>query len=104
MDRAAEQEVNVHEGIEKTIIVLAHKLRSGIHIDRDYDVQLPTIRANGAELNQVWANLVDNAIDAMQGRGRISIRTRHEDGAISVEIGDEGQGIPSELASRIVDP
>ncbi len=104
MDRAAEQEVNVHEGIEKTLVVLGHKLRSGIQISRDYDEHVPTIRANGAELNQVWTNLIDNAIDAMQGRGQISIRTRHENGAIVVDIGDQGPGIPSELASRIFDP
>jgi signal transduction histidine kinase len=104
MDRAAEQDVNVQEGIEKTLLVLGHKLRSGIQIIREYDHGLPTIRANGAELNQVWTNLIDNAIDAMQGRGQISIRTRRETGAIVVEIGDQGPGIPSELASRIFDP
>jgi signal transduction histidine kinase len=104
MDRAAEQEVNVHEGIEKTLLVLGYKLRPGIQIFRDYDEGLPTIRANGAELNQVWTNLLDNAIDAMQGRGQISIRTRRENGAILVDVGDQGPGIPSELASRIFDP
>jgi signal transduction histidine kinase len=104
MDRGSEQDVNIHEGLEKTLLVLGHKLRPGIQIIREFDEQLPTIRANGAELNQVWTNLVDNAIDAMQGRGRISIRTRHEDNAVTVEIGDQGPGIPSDLASRIFDP
>jgi signal transduction histidine kinase len=104
MDRAPEQEVDVHEGIEKTLVVLGHKLRGGIQIVRDYDEHLPPVRGNGAELNQVWTNLIDNAIDAMQGRGEISIRTRHETTAVVVEIGDHGPGIPSDQTSRIFDP
>jgi signal transduction histidine kinase len=104
MDRGSEQEIKIEEGIEKTLLVLGHKLRPGIRIVREYDEHLPTIRANGAELNQVWTNLIDNAIDAMEGRGQISIRTRHENSAVIVEIGDQGPGIPSELASRIFDP
>jgi signal transduction histidine kinase len=104
LDRAPEQEVNVHEGIEKTLLVLDHKIRSGIHIRREYCEDLPAIRANGAELNQVWTNLIDNAIDAMQGRGEVVIRTRKENDMIVVEIGDHGPGIPSDLTSRIFDP
>jgi signal transduction histidine kinase len=104
MDRGSEQEVKIEEGIEKTLLVLGHKLRPGIQILREYDAHLPTIRAHGAELNQVWTNLIDNAIDAMQGRGQISIRTRHENSAVIVEIGDQGPGIPSDVASRIFDP
>lgn len=104
MDRGSEQEVNVQEGIEKTLLVLGHKIRPGIQILREYDEHLPTVRANGGELNQVWTNLIDNAIDAMQGHGQISIRTRHENNAAIVEIVDQGPGIPSDLASRIFDP
>jgi signal transduction histidine kinase len=104
LDRAPEQEVNVHEGIEKTLLVLGHKLRSGIQIRREYTDDLPKIHANGAELNQVWTNLIDNAIDAMQGHGDVVIRTRHENNSIVVEIGDQGPGIPPELKSRIFDP
>jgi signal transduction histidine kinase len=104
MDRASEHDVNVHEGIDKTLLVLGHKLRPGIQVLREYDEQLPTIRANGAELNQVWTNLIDNAIDAMNGNGQISIRTRHDSNMVDVEIGDHGPGIPSELVSRIFDP
>lgn len=104
MDRGSEQEVNIQEGIEKTLLVLGHKIRPGIQILREYDEHLPIIRANGAELNQVWTNLIDNAIDAMQGHGQISIRTRHENNVAIVEIVDQGPGIPSDLASRIFDP
>jgi signal transduction histidine kinase len=104
MDRAPEQEVDVHDGLEKTLLVLGRKLRSGIQVVRDYDDQLPVVHANGAELNQVWTNLIDNAIDAMDGTGELLIRTRHDDHAVLVEIGDHGPGIPPELASRIFDP
>jgi len=104
MDRAPEQAVNVHEGIEKTLLVLGHKLRPGIQIVREYDERLPAIQANGAELNQVWTNLIDNAIDALDGRGQIFIRTRHDDDAVVVEIADQGPGIPGDLVSRIFDP
>src|SRR6266567_7296445 len=102
--RAPEQAVNVHEGIEKTLLVLGHKLREGVQIVREYDEHLPTIQANGAELNQVWTNLIDNAIDSLDGRGRIFIRTRHDVDAVIVEIADQGPGIPADLASRIFDP
>ncbi len=104
VDRAPEQDVNVHQGIDKTLLVLGHKLRPGIQIIREYDEHLPAIQANGAELNQVWTNLIDNAIDALDGRGRIFIRTRHDVDAVIVEIADQGPGIPADLASRIFDP
>jgi signal transduction histidine kinase len=104
MDRAPEQEVNVHDGIEKTLLVLGHKLRPGIQIVREYDPRLPAIQANGAELNQVWTNLIDNAIDALDGRGQIFIRTRHDDDVVVVEIADQGPGIPGDVVSRIFDP
>ena len=104
VDRAQEHDVNVHDGIEKTLLVLGHKIRPGIQIDREYDQHLPLIQANGAELNQVWTNLIDNAIDAMHGSGRIHIRTRHDNNEVIVEIGDEGPGVPTEVVSRIFDP
>jgi signal transduction histidine kinase len=104
MDRAAEQDVNVQEGIEKTLVILNHKIHAGIEIRREYDQHLPTIQANGAELNQVWTNLIDNAIDAMQAGGELLIRTRQENNSVVVEIGDQGPGIPPDLVSRIFDP
>jgi signal transduction histidine kinase len=104
VDRSVEREIDIHEGIEKTLIILGHKLRAGIEVIRDYDDTLPRVLANGSELNQVWTNLIDNAIDAMDGHGQIRIRTRHDDHAVLVEIIDHGPGIPDEVASRIFDP
>jgi signal transduction histidine kinase len=104
LDRAAEQEIGIHDGIEKTLVMLAHKLRAGVEVVREYDDQLPRVLANGSELNQVWTNLIDNAIDAMDGHGQLRIRTRAEAHAVVVEIIDQGPGIPPELASRIFDP
>jgi signal transduction histidine kinase len=104
LDRGPEQEVDIHEDIEKTLLILGHKLSRGVQVRRDYDEHLPRIRANGAELNQVWTNLLDNAIDAMDGQGEIVIHTSHEQRAVLVEIRDHGSGIPPEQVSRIFDP
>jgi signal transduction histidine kinase len=104
VDRSPEQEVDIHEGIEKTLVILGHKLRRGVEVTRDYDENLPRVMADGSELNQVWTNLIDNAIDAMDGHGQVRIVTRHEGTAVLVEIIDQGAGIPLEIASRIFDP
>ena len=104
MDRSPEQEIDIHEGIEKTLVILGHKLRAGVEVIRDYDDNLPRVLADGSELNQVWTNLIDNAIDAMDGHGQVRIRTRRDGHAVLVEIADQGPGIPPELASRIFDP
>jgi signal transduction histidine kinase len=104
LDRAAQQEIDVHDGIEKTLLVLEHKIRHGIEVRREYAEPLPRFQANGAELNQVWTNLIDNAIDAMDGHGVIMIRTRRDGNNVVVEIGDESPGISSEMMSRIFDP
>jgi signal transduction histidine kinase len=104
MDRSPEQEIDIHEGIEKTLVILGHKLRAGVEVIRDYDDHLPRVLADGSELNQVWTNLIDNAIDAMDGHGQLRIRTRREEHAVLVEIIDQGAGIPRELASRVFDP
>jgi signal transduction histidine kinase len=104
MDRATEQEVDIHEGIEKTLVILGHKLKGGVEVVCDYDVNLPHVLADGSELNQVWTNLIDNAIDAMNGQGQLGIRTRHDEHAVLVEVIDHGPGIPDELAARIFDP
>jgi signal transduction histidine kinase len=104
VDRAPEQEIDIHEGIEKTLVILGHKLRRGVEVIRDYDEHLPRVMADGSELNQVWTNLIDNAIDAMDGHGQARIVTRHDGKAVLVEIIDQGAGIPLEIASRIFDP
>ena len=100
MDRAPWQEIDVHEGIENTLIILGHKLRN-VTVTRDFDRTLPRISAYGGELNQVWTNLVDNAIYAIGGTGRIDVRTRRDGEFFLVEIADNGSGIPPEARPHI---
>ncbi|MBV8808344.1 MAG: cyclic nucleotide-binding domain-containing protein [Acidobacteriaceae bacterium] len=104
MDQMPEQEIDVHNGLENTLIMLRHRLKYGIEVVRDYDRTLPMICARGSELNQVWTNLISNAIDAMNGNGKLHIRTAREAGCAVVEITDNGPGIPSELQPRIFEP
>jgi signal transduction histidine kinase len=104
MDQATRQEVDVAKGLESTLIMLTHKLKHGITIVRDYDPNLPRIPSYGSELNQVWTNLIDNAADAMNGRGEIKIRTMREGDDVLVEIVDNGAGIPAEIQTRIFEP
>ena len=104
MDQAPLQEIDIHDGLETTLTILAHKLKGGITLTRDYDRSLPRFNAYGSELNQVWTNLLDNAIDALNGQGQIWVRTRREAKALLVEIADNGPGIPPEIQSRIFDP
>ncbi len=104
MDQAPQQEVDIHDGLESTLTMLAHELKGGIDILRDYDPALPRIHAFGGELNQVWTNLIDNAIDAMAGTGQLRIRTAHEQDRVLVEIADTGAGIPPEVLPRIFEP
>jgi signal transduction histidine kinase len=100
MDRAPMQEVDVHEGIISTLTILKHKLKYGITVTKEFG-NLPLICAYGRELNQVWTNLIDNAIDAMNGKGNLKIRTALEGDRVLVEIADNGGGIPEEIQSRI---
>ena len=104
LDQAPIQEVDVHEGLENTLVILRHKLKSGVNVVRDYASDLPRIEAYASELNQVWTNLIDNAVDAMQGQGQLTLRTYRRDDRIVVEIGDDGPGIPPEIQLRIFDP
>ena len=104
MDQAPVQEVDVHRGIESTLTILSHRLKRGVTVVRDYDTSLPLVCAYGGELNQVWTNLMDNAIDAMQGKGELRIRTARELDRVLVEIGDSGPGISPELQGRIFEP
>jgi signal transduction histidine kinase len=105
MDRGETQEVDVHEGLDTTLIVLGHKLKqTTIEVVRDYDRSLPKLMAHGSELNQVWTNLLDNAIDALGTTGTISIRTRPDGRCILVEISDDGPGIPEDVVKRVFDP
>jgi PAS domain S-box-containing protein len=104
MDQAPQQYVNLHTGIEDTITILGHKLKQGIEVVRQYDRDLPQVQVKGSELNQVWTNLIDNAIGAMDGQGTITVRTFREGDDLAVEIADDGPGIPEEIQPRIFDP
>ena len=106
LDQAPVQEVDVHEGIDSTLVILRHKLKAGIHVVRAFAPDLPRISAWGSELNQVWTNILDNAADALadrikDGSAEITIRTRREGDFVVVEICDNGPGIPAELQDRI---
>lgn len=102
MDQAPLQEIDVHEGIENTLIILKHKLKYGMVVTREYE-ELPRISAYGPQLNQVWTNLIDNAVDATNGKGHLWIRTSLENEYVLVEIADDGAGIPPDVRSRIFD-
>ena len=104
MDRAQVQMIDIHDGIESTLTMLNHRLKGNIDIIREYDRSVPRISAYGSELNQVWTNLIDNAIDAMQGQGTLRIRTWEECDFVCVEIADTGPGIPPAIQTRIFDP
>ncbi len=105
MDRASQKEADVHEGLENTLVMLGHKLKKGnVRVTREYEEDLPPVCAYGSELNQVWTNLLDNAIDAVEGDGNVKIRTARENDRVLVEISDDGPGIPGEIRDRIFEP
>jgi len=103
MDRAALQPVEVVEGLESTLVILQHKLKEGVDVVRDYAPDLPRLDAYAGELNQVWTNLIDNAVDAMDGQGTLRVTTRAQDDAIVVEIADTGPGLDPGVAARAFD-
>ncbi|MER3554050.1 MAG: hypothetical protein C4331_06790 [Meiothermus sp.] len=104
MDQMPKQEIDVREGLDNTLAIFGYKLKKGIALERDYDPNLPKLEANGAELNQVWTNLIDNALDAMNGSGTLRVRAVREGDSLLVEIGDSGPGIPPEVVGKIFDP
>ncbi len=104
MDRAPEQEIDVHDGIEGTLRILNHKLKQGPQLVREYDRNLPHIWVPAGELNQVWTNLIDNAIDAAGADGAVTLRTFRDGDALVVQVADDGKGIPVHVQSRIFDP
>ena len=104
LDQAPLLEVDVHEGLENTLMIMQHKLKRGMAIKREYAQDLPRIEAYASELNQVWTNIIDNAVDAMNGKGEIKIKTYKEDQRVIVEIADNGPGIPQDIQSRIFEP
>ena len=104
LDRASLQVIDITEGIESTLVMLGHKLKTGVTVVRDYDAELPRIEANPGELNQVWTNLIDNAIDAMDGKGTLRVSTRPDGDHVVVEIADTGPGIRPEVRARAFEP
>jgi len=104
MDRSVVQDVDIHEGLDNTLKILHHKLKYGVKVNKQYGDRLPKMSVYGSELNQVWTNLIDNAIDAMDGQGELTIHTALENNCILVEIIDNGTGIPPEIQSRIFEP
>ncbi|WUU85693.1 ATP-binding protein [Streptomyces cellulosae] len=107
LDRAPFQVADVHELLDSTLLMLSGKLGQGIRVVKEYDRTLPRVPAYPAELNQVWTNLVDNAVAAMReadGEGTLTVRTARENDALLVEFGDTGPGIPAEIRDRVFDP
>jgi signal transduction histidine kinase len=104
MDQAPVQLVDVREGLDDTLVMLSSKLREGIDVNLDYADPLPRILGYGSELNQVWTNLIDNAIDAMGGEGALELKAYRDDGWVVVEVADSGPGIPIEAQEKIFDP
>jgi len=106
MDRSPEHKpTDVRSGLDNTVTMLGHKLKAkSIRLERDYQEDLPTVPANAGELNQVWTNLIDNAIDASPEGGTITLRARRHDVSVEVEVTDEGPGIPEEVRARIFEP
>jgi signal transduction histidine kinase len=104
MDQAPVQNVDVVKSLETTLTILNHKLKQGVLVQRDYQRVPLLVNSFGSELNQVWTNIIDNAIDAMHGKGELRIRTYRDDGCVVVEIGDNGPGIPEEVQPHIFEP
>jgi signal transduction histidine kinase len=104
MDQMPEQEVDIHSGIDTTLIMLKHRLKNGVEVVREYDRDIPRMTVRGSELNQVWTNLITNAVDAMNGKGILRIVTKCFEGKALVKIIDNGVGIPPEIKDRIFEP
>jgi signal transduction histidine kinase len=103
LDRAPYRVIDVHELLDSTLLMLGRKL-DGISVVKDYDRSLPQIPVYAAELNQVWTNLIDNAVQAMNGEGTLTVRTALDRDQLLVEIGDTGPGVPPEIRERIFEP
>src|SRR4030095_4797286 len=103
-DRASHQWIDVHDGLKSTLVMLTHKIGDGIRVVKDFDRTLPQIPAHPAELNQVWTNLIDNAVQAMEGTGTLTLRTARDGDRVLVEMGDPGPAIPPKLRRRVFEP
>jgi signal transduction histidine kinase len=103
IDRAPYQVVDLRELLKSTLVMMSSKLQ-GVTVVKDFDPELPPIPAYAAELNQVWTNIIDNAVGAMGGSGTLTLRTKRDGAYAVVEIGDTGPGIPPEIRNRIFEP
>ncbi len=104
MDQAPVQNVDIAKSVETTLTILNHKLKHGVTVERDYQPIPLMVDSFGSELNQVWTNIIDNAIDAMRGKGELHIRTFRQDDCVVVEIGDNGPGISPDIEPHIFEP
>ncbi|MFE5672095.1 PAS domain S-box protein [Agromyces sp. NPDC056523] len=104
MDQAPVQDVDVRSGLDNTLVILQNKLKRGVLVVREYDRDLPAIQAYASELNQVWTNLIDNATDAMEGVGTLTIRARRDGDWVEVQVEDDGRGVPADIRSKLFDP
>jgi signal transduction histidine kinase len=104
MDQAPVQNVDIAKGLETTLTILHHKLKRGVTVERDYEPVPLLVNSFGSELNQIWTNIIDNAIDAMGGKGELRVRSYREDNCVVVEIGDNGPGISPEVKPHIFEP
>jgi signal transduction histidine kinase len=103
LDQAPIQQVDIHTGLENTLLIMRHRLKNGVTVVRDYASNLPRIEAYASELNQVWTNIIDNAVDAMQEKGELRLHTYLLDGKVGVDICDNGPGIPPDVQPHIFD-
>jgi signal transduction histidine kinase len=104
MDRTPHQPTDLRAGLDATLVMLGGKIAPGVTVVKDYDHDLPKVPAYAGELNQVWTNLIVNALDAMAGEGTLTVRTRRDGDCASVEIADTGPGIPEDLRPRVFEP
>ncbi len=104
LDQAPVQTIDLHEGIDNTLVMLRSKLKTGISLERHYDKNIPKIQGYGSELNQVWTNIIDNAVDAMDGVGEIRIVTKMRGDWVLIEIEDTGPGIPEDVQEQLFSP
>jgi signal transduction histidine kinase len=100
MDRASRQRIDLTEGLDSTVVMLSHKLRDGVTVEREYGADVPEVEAYPGELNQVWTNLLDNAVDAMDGRGTLRLTTRLDGADVVVVVADTGAGMSPDVAGR----
>jgi signal transduction histidine kinase len=104
LDRTAKQPTDIVAGLDSTLLIMSHRLRDGVTVLRDYRRPIPSIDAYAGELNQVWTNVIDNAVDAMDGQGTLRLAVRAEDQQVVVEITDSGAGMPDDVLARVFDP